>query len=101
MEASTGVLLGMIGLAAFMVGLIWFVLNYYKNISTKLPTLLLVVSIILCIIGYFLTPTGTANMQLIIKNMTNARGIIMLDDIDYKRYLGECIISRCRFLEVS
>ncbi|MEW6625148.1 MAG: hypothetical protein AB1420_18920 [Bacillota bacterium] len=68
---SLGFLLGLVGLAAFTAGLIWFGFYKIKNLSTKAPAILLFLSIILCITGYFLTPTGMANLRLIISSLIN------------------------------
>ncbi len=62
---SPGFLLGLAGLAAFTAALIWFGFNKLKKLPLKAPALLLFLSIILCVVGYLLTPTGRANLRLI------------------------------------
>jgi len=65
-DVSLGFLLGLAGLAAFTVALIWFGFYKIKNLSTKAPAVLLFLSLFFVVAGYFLTPTGMANLRLII-----------------------------------
>ncbi|MBS3885961.1 MAG: hypothetical protein KGZ56_02795 [Dethiobacter sp.] len=65
MDVSIGTATGLIGLTAFTVSLIWLGLNSVKNIPIEIPARLLFFSLIICIVGYLLTPTGTANLRLI------------------------------------
>jgi len=65
MDVSIGIALGLIGLTTFIVCLIWLGLNSVKNISINIPAGLLLFSLVICIVGYLLTPTGTANLRLI------------------------------------
>jgi membrane-bound ClpP family serine protease len=71
MGASIGVIIGIVGLAALIAGLIWLAINSYKKQPIKNPAVTVAISLIICIIGYFQTPTGLANMRLIINNLFN------------------------------
>ncbi len=71
MIVSTGVVLGIIGLISFVASLWWFVSNYYKKKSTKMPVIVLMTSLALCVIGYVVTPTGIANVRLVINQILN------------------------------
>lgn len=68
---SAGFFLGVIGLTTFIAGLIWYVYNRCKNVPAKPPIILICAALILCITGYLLTPTGMANIKLIINNIIN------------------------------
>ena len=71
MAVSTGVILGVIGLIALIVSSLWLVFNYYQKISTKLPVIALIASLALSFIGCIITPTGLANVMLIINYVLN------------------------------
>ena len=70
MTVSTGVILGIIGLIALMINSLWLVFNYYQKNSIKLSVIVLIASLALCVIGYIITPTGIANIRLIINKGT-------------------------------
>lgn len=69
MMYSAGFVLGVIGLMAFIAGLAWYIYNRCKNVPAKPPIILTGTALILCITGYLLTPTGMANIKLIISNI--------------------------------
>jgi len=63
---SPGVVLGVVGLAVGGVCLIWLERNAARRVSRRLPAWLLAFSLVLCVAGYLLTPTGRANLQLLV-----------------------------------
>jgi hypothetical protein len=63
---SPGVVIGVVGLAIGGWCLFWLACNSAKRVSLKLPAWLLLFSLVLCAAGYLLTPTGRANLRLLV-----------------------------------
>ena len=66
MMGSFGVVLGVVGLAIGGACLIWMGFNGARRVSLKQPAWLLLLALLLCVAGYLLTPTGRANLQLLV-----------------------------------
>ena len=62
--ASPGLILGIIGLLGFFAGLMWLAGNLGRDLPARAPAVLSAISLVLCAAGYFLTPTGAANLQM-------------------------------------
>lgn len=63
---SPGVVIGVVGLAIGGVCLVWLAYNSARRVSLQLPAWLLLFSLVLCVAGYLLTPTGRANLRLLV-----------------------------------
>jgi hypothetical protein len=63
---SPGVVMGVVGLAVGGLCLFWLACNSAERVSLKLPARLLLFSLVVCVTGYLLTPTGRANLRLLV-----------------------------------